>query len=221
MWYTIYKKREGGAKNKMTEIKIPKTVLERLPVYLHYLRSLPKEERTNVSSAKIARALGLGEVQVRKDLALVCGKGRPKIGYSYEELKKHLEFRLGCSNNTVAVIVGAGRLGRALLSYEHFSEYGLDIPAAFDLKATKKEELSNGKAVFPMEELESFAKENDVKIGIICVPEKAAQQVADEFVKCGVKAIWNFAPGRISVAEGVRIKNENMAASLAVLSAGL
>ena len=205
----------------MCEVKIPKTVLERLPMYLHYLRSLPISERTNVSSAKIAHALGLGDVQVRKDLALVCGKGRPKIGYSYDELKKHLEISLGCSNNTIAIIVGAGRLGRALLSYEHFSEYGLDIPAAFDVSKTEKEELSSGKVVFPMSELYVFSKENDVKIGIICVPEQAAQQVANELVACGVKAIWNFAPGRITMPEGIKVKNENMAASLAVLSAGL
>lgn len=205
----------------MTEIKVSGAMLERLPVYLHYMRSLPDSEKTNVSSGKIARALGLGEVQVRKDLAYVCGKGRPKTGYDYDELLKHLEFRLCCGRRTSAVIVGAGRLGRALLSYEHFAEYGVDILAAFDVKVERVEQLENGKKIMPMSALKDFCEENDVKIGVICVPETAAQEVADELVARSVAAIWSFAPGKITVPDGVRVKHENVAASVAVLAAGL
>lgn len=204
----------------MTEIKISKTVLERLPVYVHYLRSLPDDEKTNVSSGKIARALGMGEVQVRKDLAFVCGKGRPKTGYEYAELLKHLECRLGCKNKTLAVVVGAGRLGKALLSYEHFSEYGVEIVAAFDA-GVKEPENFNGKKIMPVGMLKDFCRDNNIKIGVICVPEKAAQEVADKLVDASVSAIWNFAPGRITVPDNVRLKHENVAASAAVLAAGL
>ena len=98
----------------MCEKKIPKSVKARLPIYLHYLKTMP-EGRETISSAAIADALGLGEVQVRKDLALVSGAGKPKIGYFVDELSKHLEDVLGSNSVTIVIIIGAGKLGKALL----------------------------------------------------------------------------------------------------------
>lgn len=198
----------------------PKTVLERLPVYLHYLKSLNSDETENISSATIARALGLGEVQVRKDLALVSGTGKPKVGYDYDNLVSDLEDALGCKTETKVVLVGAGRLGRALLSYEHFDEYGLYIVAGFDADEGKVGKCGD-KNVYPIANLKKYCTENGIKIGVIAVPEKNAQEVAVVMVDAGITAIWNFAPARLTLPEFVKVKSENMAASLAILSVSI
>lgn len=205
----------------MNNQKIPESVLARLPVYLHYLKSLGVKIGDTISSAAIAKSLKLGEVQVRKDLALVSGAGKPKIGYYTNELIAHLEAALGSKKCTNAVIVGAGKLGRALLCYEGFSEFGVHVLAAFDLNPEKGEALPKGKIVLPVFKLKDFCEKNEVKIGVITVPESQAQLVCDELINANVSAIWNFAPARLEVPSEIKIKNENMAASVAVLSASL
>lgn len=205
----------------MKQNRLSKSVLERLPIYLHYLYSLQMNENDTISSASIARALQLGEVQVRKDLSLVCGTGKPKIGYVKKDLMNHLEEALSCHNETKAVVVGVGNLGKTLLSYSHFNEYGLVLVAGFDNDPSKIGELSNGKKVYSIEELKKYCQEENIKIGVITVPEKEAQKVCDLLVEAGIIAIWNFTPGRLTLPSYIRVRNENMAASLAVLSASI
>ena len=106
---------------------LSKATLGRLPMYLQFIRVLNTEK---VSSAQIARALGLGEVQVRKDMASVCAAGLPKVGYPVAALRRDMEKALGVDVPAAAVIVGAGKLGTALMEYEGFQEYGLEIVAA-------------------------------------------------------------------------------------------
>ena len=198
---------------------ISNTVIARLPIYLHYLNSLGDDGKNTISSAAIAQALDMGEVQVRKDLALVSGAGKPKIGYVVSELTKHIETALGMGKERKAIIVGAGKLGRALLGYEGFNEYGLNIIAAFDKKSTEREITANNKFVYPISELKGFCTDNDIGIGIITVPEAEAQKVCDELTECGISAIWNFSPVKLKISGDVKLKNENMAASLAALVA--
>lgn len=148
---------------------------------------------------------------------MVSDGGRPKIGYLRETLIEDIEQFLGYDNTTDAVMIGAGKLGQALLDYVGFSEYGLNILAAFDIapKANKTEE---GKPIFHMDMLESFCKENKVIMGIITVPAAHAQEVCNRLIKCGIKAVWNFAPVHLDVPDNILVQNENMATSLAVLS---
>lgn len=204
----------------MKESSVSKTVLERLPVYLHYLQSLPPGTYETISAAAIARALGLGEVQVRKDLAAVSGAGKPRIGYDTAGLARRLETFLDYDNRVSAVIVGAGMLGKALLAYEGFRDFGLSVEAAFDTDPQKLGE-TGGKPVLPMADFAAFCRERDVAIGIITTPECAAQAVLDEMVACGIRAVWNFAPTRLKAPTGILVQNENMASSLAVLSGHL
>ena len=114
---------------------ISKLTLQRLPTYLSYLRTLPQEEGAAISAAAIALALGLGEVQVRKDLATVSDAGKPKVGYLIADLMRDLEHFLGYGTRNRAVLIGVGNLGLALLSYGGFADYGLNIVAAFDNKS--------------------------------------------------------------------------------------
>lgn len=196
---------------------ISKSVLKRLPVYLSYLRSLPENGTPYISATALANALGMGEVQVRKDLAMVSDGGRPKIGYFRESLIEDINQFLGYDNTTDAILVGAGKLGQALLGYGGFEAYGLNILAAFDVDPVRSE-MQDNKQILHMEELESFCRANQILMGIITVPAQFAQQVCDRLIACGIKAIWNFAPIHLDVPANILVQNENMATSLAVLS---
>lgn len=197
---------------------ISRQALERLPLYLNFLKSLPSDTE-NISATAVAQAMGLGEVQVRKDLAAVSASGgKPKVGYLRHELIRDVEEFLGYHNADTAVIVGAGHLGRALLTYDGFAAYGLDIVAAFDSDFTKLGIEPGGKRIFPLSRLEDLCERMAVRIGIIAVPAVEAQRVADMMVEAGVLAIWNFAPIHLRVPDEVLVQNENMAVSLAVLS---
>jgi len=112
--------------------KISKQTLQRLPMYLTFLKQRLTNSLDTVSATVIAQALGLNHVQVRKDLAAVSTGGKPKTGYITHDLISQIENFLGYNDCEKAVIVGAGRLGKALISYEGFRNYGLDIIAAFD-----------------------------------------------------------------------------------------
>ena len=106
----------------MIEKEISRATLRRLPTYLSYLKSLPADASVNISATAIAAGLNMGEVQVRKDLALISDGGRPKIGYNRERLIEDIEVYLGYDNTNDAVLIGAGKLGRALLGYSGFAE---------------------------------------------------------------------------------------------------
>ena len=192
--------------------------ISRLPRYLNYLKGLPKGSISNISATMIAEALGLNDVQVRKDLSLVSDGGRPKIGYAIEELITDIEHFLGYDDTHSAVLVGVGNLGTALLSYGGFAEYGLDIVAAFDVNESLVGCKVNGKQIFPLTKLIDLCKRMQIKIGIITVPNYEAQKVCDMLVESGVQAIWNFAPVHLNAPPEVLIQSENMACSLALLS---
>ena len=201
----------------MERKEISKSVLKRLPIYLGYLKSLPKGTATYISATALANALGMGEVQVRKDLAQVSDGGRPKIGYLRESLIEDINQFLGYDNTTDAVLVGAGKLGQALLGYSGFDDYGLNILAAFDV-SIKTSKTVDGKPLLPMDELKDYCHDNKILMGIITVPAASAQQVCDRMIDSGIKAIWNFAPVHLDVPDHILVQNENMATSLAVLS---
>lgn len=204
----------------MENKKISKSVLKRLPGYLSYLKSMPEGSSPHISATALANALGMGEVQVRKDLAMVSDGGRPKIGYLREALIDDIEQFLGYDNTTDAVLIGAGKLGQALMAYKGFDEYGLNILAAFDARP-KMERTDEGKPVYHVSELAKFCRTHKVLMGIITVPAEGAQEVANQLIAGGIKAIWNFAPTHLDVPSNILVQNENMATSLAVLSVHL
>ena len=199
----------------MNGYSIPKATLGRLPHYHEYLRSLPETCRT-ISATAIAKALSLGDVQVRKDLAAVCGAGKPKIGYETDKLIRDIENHLGYEGLTNAVIVGAGKLGKALLDYDGFEDFGVKIIAGFDCNESM---LKNGtKEILPIMNIGAYCREYNVKLGIITVGQGSAQDVCDKLVESGIEAIWNFAPVTLKVPQGVLLKQENLALSLAHLN---
>ena len=200
----------------MEKNSIPKATLGRIPRYLSYLKTLSLDKVPYISATTVAKELKLGEVQVRKDLAMVSGAGKPRVGYDTETLIGQLEDCLGYNRLTLAVLIGAGRLGRALLQYDGFQHFGVKIVAAFDSNDHVLG-LDSKTEILPMNQFAVFCKEHNVELGIITVGEGSAQAVCDQMVENGIKAIWNFAPCKLQVPDGVMLQNENLALSLAHL----
>lgn len=199
------------------EKEIPVTSLQRLPVYLNYLKSLGQTEG-NISSGAIARALGMGEVLVRKDLAYTSAQGRTRTGYNRSELIAAIEEYLGCNRILPAVIFGAGALGRALMSYGGFKNYGIDIVAAFDSDREIIGKYVSECKIYHVSEAKEVIQNTGARLAVICVPAAVAQEVCDTLAECGIKAILNFAPVLLKVSEDVNVRNIDVAANLAILS---
>lgn len=195
----------------MAKTGISRATTGRLPEYLTYVKSLPSDTRF-VSATAIAKGLELGEVQVRKDLSAVCGKGKPKVGYDVDVLTGSIEAVLDTNKGCEAVIVGAGKLGKALLGFGGFSDYGIVIRKAFDVKPT-----SGATDILPISDLTGYCSLHQIEIGILCVPPEAAQESAELLIRSGIRAIWCFAPVRLKLPEQVTVQYENLALSLAHL----
>jgi redox-sensing transcriptional repressor len=197
---------------------IPQPSLSRLSQYHHYLVDLETKGVTQISCSVIGADLGFIPVQVRKDLQYTGIIGKPKTGYIVAELIQSIETFLGWNNINEAFLVGAGNLGTALLGHERFSKFGLKIVAAFDTDTGKQGRWIHEKAVLPLDELADLALRMSVHLGIITTPAEAAQTVADEMVKGGIQAIWNFAPVKLKVPEYIIVHNEDLYSTLASLS---
>ena len=199
----------------METVKVSKKLLNRLPVYLNYLKSLP-DDYENVSATAMARDLNLGDVQVRKDLAKVSAAGRRRTGRSRQQLILDIESYLDITADTGTILVGTGKLGQALLDYNDFEKAGMKLMAGFDINPFA-DLTSGGKPIYPLNRLEPFCRHYNVHIGIIAVPPESAQETCDRLVSCGIKAIWNFAPVPLKVPNDVVVHSENLAVSLTAL----
>jgi redox-sensing transcriptional repressor len=208
-----------GGRIKQTTKAIPEPTLRRLPLYYQYLKKIREEKKSEyISCTRIGVDLKILPIQVRKDLEVTEASGKPKLGYGVKELLGNIEDFLGWNNTTDAYLVGVGYLGSALLGYQGFKEYGLNIIAAFDADETKTGKEIQGKMVFPVSKLPGMIKRMGIKIGILTVPAYSAQNLTDLMVEAGIHAIWNFSPMRIMVPQGIIVQHENLAASLVVLS---
>ena len=202
--------------SEIPEKKLSLAAIKRMPMYLRVLKRMA--ETTEFASAtKVAEELNLESIVVRKDLELANIQGRPGVGYPIRDLIGGIENLLGWNNITDAVLVGAGSLGTAILGYQGFSNYGLNVVCAFDDDPAKAGAELHGKKVLPLDSMEKLVQRLHVQIGILTVPKEAAQGTADLMVKSGIKAIWNFAPVRLTVPEEIQVQNEDLAEGLASL----
>lgn len=209
---------------KTTELlthPIPEPTLRRLPRYHHFLMREENSGKKVISCSDIARALNLDPTQIRKDLAVTGIVGKPKVGYEVPALIQALEKVLGWNNVTHAVLVGAGSLGTAILGYQQFNKYGLNIVAIFDSDANKVGQVVHGREILPVGWLPGMARQMRILTGIITVPAEAAQSVADLMTAGGIRAIWNFAPRALTVSADTIVQYEDMFSGLAVLTTRL
>ena len=197
---------------------IPEASLRRLPVYYHFLSDMMAAGTLAVSCSVIGRALGLDPTQVRKDIEAAGVMGKPKVGYPVATLLRGIEDFLGWNNTKEAFLAGAGSLGSALLGYEKFRRFGLDIVAAFDTDPLKIGQQIHGKEILHLDKLALLAQRMHIHLGVIATPAAAAQKVADRMVEGGIRAIWNFAPAHLRVPDFVILQNEDLYPSLASLS---
>ncbi len=205
----------------MDKSSISTPTLRRLPVYLNYLKCLPEDTRT-ISATAVAAALGLNEVQVRKDLSAASKNGgKPKMGYDVALLISDLEEFLGYRDTKTAVLVGVGRLGGALLSFRGFEECGIKIVAAFDNDPTKIGTRIDNTPIYDIHRLSEVCSTNGACIGIITTSPEHAQSLCDRMLQSGLLAIWNFSTAHLEVPDGIIVHNENLAVSLAMISRDL
>ena len=196
----------------------PLPTIRRYPIYLRCIREMTAAGELHISSAVVAEKLGLDPVLTRKDLAMAGVPGKPRRGYPAKKLQDALSHALGWDNTTDAVLIGAGSLGNALLGYSGFEEQNLSIIVAFDSNPGLLGLALHGVKVRPMEDLPRFVKRMKIKLGILTVPNAAAQSCADQLVAAGIRGIWNFSSVQLEVPQGIVVQNVDLAQSLAILS---
>ena len=219
-YFYIDKKIAISESAKMDEktIIIPEPTLRRLPKYIHVLERWGKAGQEFVSSSMIANELELDSIQVRKDLSFAGLTGKPKVGFELKELVAALHHILNWDNKEDAFLVGMGSLGEAILGYQNFKRYGLNIIAAFDIDKNKIGARQAGVDIFDLDKLHDLTQRMHINIGIITVPAEAAQNVADIMVDGGITAIWNFAPIHLKVPDNIIVEHAQLSLSLAVLT---
>ena len=192
--------------------------VRRMPTYMHRLMQLHSAGEKFTSAAKLAEYMELDQIIVRKDFELTGIKGTPGIGYKTKDLIKAIRRYLGWSENKTAFLLGAGSLGSALLGYEEFAEYGLQITGVFDSDPDKIGTTVHGHEIIDIRRLTEYALCYRPQLGIICVPSSCAQMLADQLMECGVSAFWNFANVCLKAPQDVVVQREVIAGGFAVLS---
>jgi len=198
--------------------KVSLTVIRRLPKYHRYLSDLMDKGISRISSQELSVLTGFTASQIRQDLNNFGGFGQQGYGYNVEDLQRELGKILGLDQKYNAVIVGAGNLGQAIANYRGFEDAGFRVLSMFDRNPRVIGLKIRDIEIRDMEHIEDFIKDNDVEIGIITTPKESAQEVADIYVKAGVKGIWNFAPTDINVPDDMIIENVRLNESLFILS---
>ena len=200
-----------------TKSQAPEPTLKRLPGYLYFLEQVKEEGVINISAPTIGKELDLDPTQVVKDLAVTGIKGKPRVGYNTYELIHALEDFLGFNKVNEAFLVGAGNLGSALMAYQEHQSLGLKILAAFDVDTKKIGQTIGGIHVLEYNKLFHLSGRLNVKIGILTTPNQVAQEVAEDLVNCGIKAVWNFTSAKLSLPKEIIVQSTSMSSYAAVL----
>lgn len=198
-------------------IILPEPTLRRLPWYLAYVEILKARNVEYVSSTQISRALNVDASQIAKDLSFLALKGKTRIGYEVNALVETLADFLGFRTSHKAYVFGAGSLGAALMQDSGLSNYGLEIVAGFDVDPVKVGKTVGNVRIHHIDDISDVMEENPASIAILTVPVECAQETADIAIGEGIKAIWNFTPYRVKVAEGIVMANTSIYAHLALI----
>lgn len=200
--------------------KVPGSTVGRLSLYLRLLDEVAAEGEHTLSSEVLATKAGTTAAQVRKDLSFFGTFGKRGLGYSVAQLSSALRTILGLERHWRVALVGAGKIGKALLGYQDFRRQGFTIEAVFDADGEKVGQRWHDLEVRSDTELESVLRDG-FDIVIVAVPGEVAQGVVDRVVGAGIRAILNFAPVKLRVPDGVALKSVNMALELEGLSFAL
>ncbi len=198
----------------MPDRNISKAVIRRLPIYLRILDQLIQRKVDMVSSKEMSTESGFTAEQIRKDLAYFGAFGTRGAGYNTAFLREKIIKIIGLDKKIDTVVIGAGNLGTALTRYNSTKNPYVNVIAAFDHDPRMVGKTIDSAEIYAMDEVPEYIKKNNIKVAIITVPAAAAQEVADLVIKCGVKAILNFAPVKLDVREGVHVHNADLTIEL-------
>lgn len=193
---------------------LPGRLVERLSVYLNCLIEFKDAGYEYITSQELADCVGINSAEIRRDFLMLKIPGRKGVGYPIDSLISELQKVLRTKKEHGIVLVGAGNLGSALAAYGGLKRHSFVIKGVFDADPKKIGRSLAGHIVQDVKNLGRFIRENKVKIGVIAVPEGAAQAVADEMVKGGVRVIVNYASVRIVVPRSVKVHHTNPAVEL-------
>jgi redox-sensing transcriptional repressor len=202
----------------MSVRKIAESTVRRLSLYLRFLEEFEEQGATTVSSEVLASRGGTTSAQVRKDLSFFGSFGKRGLGYQVPELKTRLRDILGLDRRYRVVVIGAGKIGSALVQYGGFGARGFDLVAIYDNDPAKVGRQWNGLVVRHVRELEADLAREQADIAAVVTPSEAAQAVAERLVSCGITAILNFAPVQLQVPDTVTVKTVNLVLELEALS---
>ena len=192
-------------------------VIKRMPKYYRYLGELVKNDVDRISSKELGEKIGFTASQIRQDLNNFGDFGQQGYGYNVKELHNQIGTILGVGKEYNAVLIGAGNIGQAIANYSRFTDIGLGITAIFDANPKLVGMRIRDVEIKDIDELKEYLEENNIDMGILCVPRINAQKVCDVLVNGGVKGIWNFAPIDLHVPETVKVENVHLSESLLTL----
>lgn len=201
--------------------RIADSTVRRLSAYLRFLEDFEGRGLRTISSDELAQRGGTTSAQVRKDLSFFGSFGKRGLGYSVPELAVRLREILGLGRKWKVIIIGAGKIGAALVAYRGFRQRGFHILAAYDASADKVGKALEGIPVRDISHLEKDVSKDPPDIAVVTVPSENAQAVVDRVVRAGIKAILNFAPIQLQVPPDVTVKTVNMAMELEGLAFAL
>ena len=202
----------------MDEHKISSAVISRLPRYYRYLGIIMEEGQERISSKDLARRMHVTASQIRQDLNNFGGFGQQGYGYNVRFLYTEIEKILGIDNYQNVVMVGAGKLAQAIANYESHQNQSFKVIALFDINPNLIGTKVGNIPILSTEDLKDFVKQNNVRIGALCVPKSQAVSVAKEMMNAGIKAIWNFATVDLDTPDDVVVENVHLSESLMRLS---
>lgn len=202
----------------MEERDISKAVISRLPRYYRYLGELNDEGVERISSQELSELMKVTASQIRQDLNNFGGFGQQGYGYNVKYLYDEIGNILGLDRKHNLILIGAGNLGQALANYVNFEKRGFIIKGIFDQNEAIYGKVIRGITVRPMDEIESFMKENDIDIAVLTIPKAGAAKVAKELVSYGIRGIWNFAHIDLNVPDDIEVENVHLSESLMRLS---
>ena len=189
-------------------------VIKRLSLYLRNLKKLREQGIEFISSTEITQFLNVTPCQFRKDLSYFGGFGKRGVGYNVEKLIIELDNILGTNKEWKIALIGAGRLGSALLSFKGFSEFNIKIASAFDVDEKKIGRSLNEIDVEDIKDLERIISKRKIKMAIICTPPEVSQKIVDRLTKIDVRGILNFAPIVLKTSGDIFVSNVDMACEL-------
>ncbi len=206
-------------KRKLAAEPVSELTTNRLSVYLRCLSQLEAAGVETISSQVLAEQFHLNAAQIRKDLAYFGEFGVRGVGYYVKDLKRQLRQILGLDRKLRVAVMGAGNLGLALADYPGFKREGFEMVCLFDVAAAKiGDESRSGVAIHDLKDLKKVVRRERIDIAVIAVPAESAQQVLDQVVAAGIKAVLNFSPGSLKVPAGVKMKGVDLTVSLESLS---